>query len=125
MSADNFYRICRHPKGGYAAIMGFMSDREDGRPPRQPDERDHRFGTWQEAYQYADQDYTEYGIEIDSDILDDQNPNAYIMNARAELSALRSDVAGELGGNPNDCHLKAAFLTYIDAADLNLQKALA
>lgn len=54
----------------------------------------------------------------------EQDPQAYIMNARAELEALRSDVANELSMTAGDFHLRAAFLAYIDAADLNLQKAL-
>jgi hypothetical protein len=121
VSADNYYRICRHPRGGYAAIMGFMSNG----CVREVIEKDHCFATWQEAYNYASRDYTEYGISLDPDILaEHQDPHAYIMNARAELAALRSDVVNELSDTPGDFYLRAAFLSYIDAADSNLQKAL-
>lgn len=58
------------------------------------------------------------------DQLDAQDPRAYVMNARAELEALRADVVNELSMTAGDFHLRAAFLSYIDAADLNLQKAL-
>lgn len=34
------------------------------------------------------------------------------------------NIAGELSDTPSDCHLKAAFMAYVDAADLNLSKAL-
>lgn len=54
-----------------------------------------------------------------------QDSAAYIQNARHELAALRSDIITELGGNATDSYLKAAFLSYLDAADLNLAKALA
>lgn len=63
-------------------------------------------------------------IEIDQDIVDEWAPAAYVMNAQQELLCLRSDVVSELGDTPSDCHLKAAFLTAIDAIDLNLRKAL-
>jgi hypothetical protein len=120
VSADNYYRICRHPKGGFAAIMGFMSNGHT----REANDKDHQFVTWQEAYNYASRDYTEYGISVDPDILlEDQDPHAYIMNARSELASLRSDVCSQLGDR-EDLHLKVGLLEYIDAADLNLARAL-
>lgn len=62
MSADNYWRVCRHPKGGFTAVMGFMSDDER----REPSERDPQFDTWPEAYAYADRDIIiEYGIRVD------------------------------------------------------------
>jgi hypothetical protein len=64
MSADNYYRVCRHPKGGFTAVMGFMSNDE------QPEPKDNspQFETWPEAYGYAAQDpIIEYGIQVDTD----------------------------------------------------------
>lgn len=67
MSADNYYRICKHPRGGYTAVMRFMSN--DERP--EPRDSDPQFRTWQEAYEYADKDtIIEYGIQVDPDCTD-------------------------------------------------------
>jgi hypothetical protein len=67
MSADNYYRVCKHPKGGFTAIMGFMSNEE--RP--EPRDSSPQFDTWQEAYTYADRDaIIEYGIQVDPDCRD-------------------------------------------------------
>lgn len=49
---------------------------------------------------------------------------AYILNARHELSMLRSEIKSGLGDTPNDYYLKAAFLAAVDDVDLNLKKAL-
>lgn len=66
MSADNYYRICKHPLGGYAAVMGFASNGEGA----QPTVEHPRFSTVGEAYDWAAQDYMiEYGIRIDKGLL--------------------------------------------------------
>lgn len=63
-------------------------------------------------------------MTIASTVADLDERLAYIANARHELSALRADIASELGDTPSDCYLKASFLTAVDAVDLNLQKAM-
>lgn len=71
MSADNYYRVCKHPKGGFTAVMGFMSNNE--RP--EPSEASPQFDDWQQAYAFADQDFIiEYGIDVDPDCIDDSSP---------------------------------------------------
>jgi len=66
MSADNYYVIKRHPLGGYAAVMGFMSD--DFEP--HADELDPQFDTPDNALSYAMGEYSEYGVSLDPKLLD-------------------------------------------------------
>ncbi len=67
MSADNYYRVCRHPAGGFTAVMGFMSN--DEQP--QPTANSPQFDTWQDAYAHANEDWIiEYGIRVDHDCLE-------------------------------------------------------
>lgn len=68
MSADNGYVIRKHPAGGYAAVMYFDSSLEDqGWPDVRPDHH-HPFGTFLEAYRYAEREYSEYGVSIHPEI---------------------------------------------------------
>lgn len=60
MSADNYYIIRRHPKGGFSAVMGFESN--DDTPVVREDHL--RFDTMRDAEVYASGEYTEYGIQI-------------------------------------------------------------
>lgn len=75
MSADNFFVLRRHPKGGFAWVMGFASDGEAGAytdPVRENAERfetveaavtDYNNGQeWREGY--YPKYYCEYGMEI-------------------------------------------------------------
>lgn len=90
MSADNYYRVCKHPKGGFTAVMGFMSN--DERP--EPREDGPQFDTWQEAHAYADRDFIiEYGIRVDEDCV---APEA--TTVEVELAAMNSlvDAFGSL-----------------------------
>lgn len=68
MSADNYYLIKKHPAGGYAALMGFMSDERE--PEVRLGEMGHRpFPTLQDAMEFADNEYSEYGVRIDRSII--------------------------------------------------------
>lgn len=68
MSADNYYRITRHPLGGYTAIMGFASDDYDRKPCR----TDIRFDTLSQAEDYAYQQYSEHGVTYDREALNNE-----------------------------------------------------
>jgi len=66
MSADNYYRICKHPKGGYAAVMGFASNDEYA----EPTENHRQFDTIDAAFEHAYRDpIIEYGIRVDRELL--------------------------------------------------------
>ena len=62
MSADNFYVIVRHPNGGFTPIMGFASDEEFC---AKAEEWMHSFDNLEDAYSYATEDWTEYGVRVD------------------------------------------------------------
>jgi hypothetical protein len=71
MSADNYYMLRRHPKGGFACVMGFMSD--DAEP--NADENSQQFETIEEAVvwygQLEDGSFfavAEYGLHIHSEV---------------------------------------------------------
>ncbi|AKL88257.1 hypothetical protein GMA3_80 [Gordonia phage GMA3] len=69
MSADNYYRICKHPTeaGKFAAVMGFASNEERV----EPDEKSIPYDSVKEAYDAARKDpIIEYGIQIDPDCLE-------------------------------------------------------
>ena len=68
MSADNYYLITRHPGGGYTALMGFASSDY----PLIPDMKDPQFTTQRAAWEFANEDYSEYGIRIDPDLLSEE-----------------------------------------------------
>lgn len=61
MSADNYYTVKQDENGKYVAVMGFMSNLEDGHLA-EIRESHKRFDTWAEAAQYAVSDYAEYGL---------------------------------------------------------------
>lgn len=59
MSADNYYDIAQCPEDGmWYVFMGFMSDEQEARPSRQSES----FATEDEAEEYAERRYTEYGV---------------------------------------------------------------
>lgn len=60
MSADNYGLIRNHPKGGFAALMGFASC--DGAPVAE--ESDPQFDTIDAALASIADDYFEYGISV-------------------------------------------------------------
>ena len=68
MSADNYYLITRHPGGGYTALMGFASDNY----PLIATMKDPQFPTQKAAWEFANEDYSEYGIRIDPDLLSEE-----------------------------------------------------
>lgn len=103
MSADNFMVIRRHPNGGYAAVMGFMSvDYEDGYP--EATTRDTSFPTVAEAEAYADSSYCEYGTSIHPECTEGLRQESFSVAtsgdystpdlAVAMLNALESSVPG-------------------------------
>lgn len=62
MSADNYYEVRKHPKGGFTYVMGFDSDT---RGAREATENDPQFDTAWAAWKAADADgWTEYGISF-------------------------------------------------------------
>lgn len=65
MSADNFYIIRKHPLGGFAAVMGFASYDDDleVRPGH-----DRQFFTVDEAWEWANKEYSEYGVSIHPEV---------------------------------------------------------
>lgn len=68
MSADNGYIIRKHPKGGYAAVHYFASNVEDeGWPEVEPD-RHPMFSTLVAAYEYGENDWTEYGVTLHPEV---------------------------------------------------------
>lgn len=71
MSADNFYFITHHPMGGYAVLMGFASNDEE---PLVATAKSLRFDSLPEAISYANEEYSEYGVQISKGILDDMTP---------------------------------------------------
>ena len=74
MSADNYWRVCKHPvqTDKFTAVMGFASNEERA----EPDDKCPAFDTVKEAYDYADQDaIIEYGIWIDPDCLEKLSDN--------------------------------------------------
>ncbi|AOE44585.1 hypothetical protein SEA_JUMBO_77 [Gordonia phage Jumbo] len=95
MSADNYWRICKHPAiaGKYTAVMGFASDPEEV----QPDEKSPVFDTILEARDYAAKDpIIEYGIHVDREclaVLDQRNELDWIDERQA--SCIPVDYTGE------------------------------
>lgn len=65
MSADNGYIIRKHPEGGFAAVMFFASD--DGYPLVRP-ERHLSFPSVAAAIESVEDDWTEYGIRLHSEV---------------------------------------------------------
>ena len=70
MSADNYWIITRHPGGGYTALMGFASWDDD--EPLVATMDSPQFATQKEAWEFADQDYAEYGVRIDPSSLNEE-----------------------------------------------------
>lgn len=66
MSADNFFVVRRHPKGGFALVMGFASDVDEAGEERAPevDHGHHRYATIDEAVADGLAEYSEYGVSV-------------------------------------------------------------
>lgn len=64
MSADNYYSVRRVADKWYAT-MGFASDEGEVYPDV---DKDQSFNSFEEAYDFADSDWTEYGVQWAKDI---------------------------------------------------------
>lgn len=64
MSADNFFIVKPHPKGGFTYVQGFASDEEAG-PWLTPTPEHRQWPTVALALQAAMNDYSEYGVSVD------------------------------------------------------------
>lgn len=83
MSADNYYVLRKHPKGGYCFINRFMSDDRVECPTPKPDAE--RFPTmtdamaaWHKGQEWDDAEpgmypkyYNEYGLDIHPEVTED------------------------------------------------------
>lgn len=69
MSADNFYRIRRHPAGGFTPVHGFASADEE--PEVNPNFHQ-PFPTIDKAIESVIDEYTEYGVSIHPECFDEQ-----------------------------------------------------
>ncbi len=104
MSADNYYRICKHPKGGYAAVMGFMSNKLDG-IVAEPHDDSPQYATVAEAVAVADSEtILEYGIEFDADCipLPPGQPGPTMLRAAFWEALARCVTDGSVSATPND-----------------------
>lgn len=61
MSADNYYVVRLHPKGGFTYVMCFASDEN---PDLTVSDRHPMFPDLWEAYAAASSEYAEYGVQI-------------------------------------------------------------
>lgn len=65
MSADNYYIILQDENSNYVPVMGFMSDPEDYIPTiRSNTPEKYRFESPMEAYDWAAEQYSEYGVKM-------------------------------------------------------------
>lgn len=70
MSADNYWFVTKHPDGGFTYVMGFDSNEEKPGVWEHLVSRLPRFDFVSEAISAAAADgYTEYGVQIDDEIL--------------------------------------------------------
>lgn len=67
MSADNYYVVRKHPKGGFTFVQAFASDDDPDLTPRITDQQ---FFNIAEAFHAAQSEYSEYGTEIDPECFD-------------------------------------------------------
>ena len=65
MSADNYNVIRYHPRGGYTYVMAFASDED---PDLSVSEDSPQYRTLLGALRAADEDYTEYGTSVHSEV---------------------------------------------------------
>lgn len=83
MSADNYFLITTHPKGGFAVVQGFASD--DETPVAE--ESDRQFLHFDEAESEAFSEYSEYGVRVSADA-----------QKQAIISVYRSELAEKVRG---------------------------
>lgn len=74
MSADNFYIVRKHPLGGFAAVMGFASDTDENDEQIMPEAEinDKQFDKWQDAWNYALGEYSEYGYDVHPECMEEK-----------------------------------------------------
>lgn len=82
MSADNFFFITRHPLGGFAVLMGFSSSDA----PLVATKKSMKFETFPEAMTYANGEYSEYGVQVSQDVLDDMASEGKVAKAPVTLN---------------------------------------
>ena len=66
MSADNFYIVRNHPLGGFAAVMGFVSDVDAENEQIYPEVSitDQQFKTIGESLDWSVIRHSEYGVDV-------------------------------------------------------------
>lgn len=69
MSADNYYVVRKHPKGGYTYVTGFLSDDD---PDLSVRSKHPRYDSALEAYREASRGYSEYGVRFHEEIKDEE-----------------------------------------------------
>lgn len=86
MSADNYFIIRKHPKGGYAVVMGFSSNPQVPRATQ----KHYSFNTVSEALDAATE-YSEYGVHVHSECADAVRPVDRMVADIATLRGLTED----------------------------------
>lgn len=104
MSADNFYLIRLHPKGGFAAVMGFASD-DNQEPPAREDYQ--QFDTVRDAVNWACGEYTEYGVSIHREC------DPFIQ----ALTPSIADVAHEVAEKCNNPSMESSLRLYLEIVE--------
>lgn len=129
MSADNYYILRKHPGGGYTYIQAFASD---DHPNLRIRSTNPRFPTFQEAFDAAINEYSEYGVQIHPECTDAADPDhtTWYHIGRNEgltqaLEALNhTHLHPEHATNPGHCHECAFYYRATTAIQLLLQHDL-
>jgi hypothetical protein len=75
MSADNYYMIRKHPTGGFCAIECCASEDDETDPEARPGMKS--WPTVDEAFDYAEMQYSEYGTRIHKECREVQTPTLF------------------------------------------------
>jgi hypothetical protein len=75
MSADNYYMIRKHPTGGFCAIECCASEDDETDPEARPGMKS--WPTVEEAFDYAEMQYSEYGTRIHKECREVQTPTLF------------------------------------------------
>lgn len=86
----NYFRICHHPLGGYAAVEGEMSNLQDGFEAK-PTEDHLRFLCWEDAYASIRR-VPEHGIHIDPDLLNEDRVRILTRTYPEEVAVILRDM---------------------------------
>lgn len=92
MSADNYYVVRRHPKGGFTYVMGFASDDQ---PDLTVSEKHPRFPDLWEAYAAASSEYAEYGVQIHEECQTVETPAHQVLSKETEFINRKEDTPPE------------------------------